>query len=419
MLRVENLWCIICLIPIFLQAQPCASDLFLQQRLQAHPALAAQRQALEDFTKKWIAENADRIASRTVITIPVAVHVVWKDPAENVSDEQIQSQIEALNQDYRAKNLEISSVPAIFKSAIADVELEFCLAKRTPDGQLTNGITRTHTNVANVATDFTQPQGLRTICYTDLGGEDAWDPAHYLNIWVGKFLSGYLGQADFPGMAVPEEDGVRVDPSAFGMINVNPPYNLGRTLTHEIGHYFNLNHLWGSSDANLNCENDDGIADTPRQSVTFRNQCPTHPQLFCGTASMFMNFMNYTDDACMAMFTKGQKARMQATLNGPRSSLLNALGCQEPALAATELFSDRHVKILGNPIVGQLHLQATQFIGTLDIQLVNAQGQILFTDHWNTVGDYIKPLHNFSPGIYFVILKSFYGNLYKKIVISR
>lgn len=407
-----------CFFPILVQAQPCATDIFLQQRLQDQPALLLQRQHLERFTQQWIAENQGRVAPRTVITIPIVIHIVWKQPGENISDEQVQSQLAVLNQDYRAKNLEISGIPTIFRPAVADVEFEFCLARRTPDGQLTNGITRTQTTVDFVGTKFTM--GKRAICYTDLGGQDAWDTKKYVNIWVGKLDFGFLGEADFPGIADPAEDGIRIDPRAFGTIGINQPYHLGRTLTHEIGHYFNLSHLWGDRADNPDCSKDDGVADTPRQSGTFKNQCPTHPQLFCGVASMFMNFMNYTDDACLAMFSKGQKERMLAALNGARAGLLSSLGCQAPATKATELFFEERVKILGNPITEQLHLAAAaDFNEVLDIQLINVQGQILFKDNWNTATEYLKSVRNLSPGIYLLILKNDRMHLYEKILISR
>ncbi len=414
------LWLFIIVSPLLLNAQPCASNLYLQQRLQAQPQLIEQRQALEAFTQRWIAENANQVSTRAILTIPVVVHIVWKEVSENVPEEQIQAQLDIINRDFRAKNLEINAIPAVFKTAVADVEIEFCLAKRTPNGQVTSGITRTRTNVNNVGVHFTQPQGLRTICYSDLGGQDAWDTRQYLNIWVGSMGFGILGQADFPGIAEAAEDGIRIDPSAFGTSNATPPYNLGRTLTHEIGHYFNLSHPWGNKDDNLNCENDDGVSDTPRQSTTFRNQCPTHPQLFCGTASMFMNFMNYTNDACLAMFTQGQKVRMLAALNVARVGLLNSSNCLPPSTAVEELFSAEHVRILGNPIVTQLHVQATaEFQEVFDIQFINIQGQLLFSDRWNTTNDYIKSVSNFNPGLYCLILKSSHGILYKKILISR
>jgi len=367
-------------------------------------------------------ENKDRLTSRVVVTIPVVVHIVWRSPEENLTDAQIQSQLEVLNRDFRAKNTEISTVPTIFKPAIADVEIEFCLARRTPDGRATTGITRTPTNVTNVATHFTPfiGEGLRTICYTDFGGQDAWDTKQYLNIWVGKFGANILGQADFPTIAKPAEDGIRLDPRAFGTINVNPPYHLGRTLTHEIGHYFNLFHPWGTMDENLTCTNDDGIADTPRQSATFRNQCPTHPQLLCGTASMFMNFMNYTNDACLAMFTKGQKERMLAALYGSRGGLLSSQACQPILTGTTQLFKDKRVQILGNPTAGQLSLQASADLQErVDLQLINSQGQIVVQDRWHTSTIYTKSVSTFSPGIYFLILKNDYFYLYEKIVISR
>lgn len=396
-------------------AQHCATDLYLQQQIQINPDLILKRAEIERFTQKWIAENSARLSSRQVITIPVVVHVVWNTPFENISDMQIQSQIDVLNRDYRALNVEIPSVPAIFKPAIADVGIEFCLASRDPQGNPTNGITRTKTNVL-------QFSPIRSICYADRGGQDAWDTRQYLNIWVGDISTSFLGEASFPGMDIPEEDGIRIHFEGFGTIGTAgaPPYNLGRTVTHEIGHYFNLYHVWGQNINDPACEYDDEVNDTPRQSSTFRNECPVHPQVFCGTASMFMNFMNYTNDACMAMFTKGQKMRMLAALNGPRAGLLNSLGCQPLVSAVEEPAFVKDIRLFQNPVNEEIKLQSVSGLNEkILVSLVNTQGKVLFTDKWQETIAFVKDISAVPSGIYFLILQNETNIFTKKVIITH
>lgn len=396
-------------------AQHCATDFYLQQQLKINPNLITKRAEIERFTQKWIAENSNHPSRRQVITIPVVVHVVWNTPSENISDAQIQSQIEVLNRDFRALNVEIPGVPAIFKPAIADAEIEFCLASRDPQGNATNGITRTQTNVS-------QFSPIRSICYADRGGHDAWDTQQYLNIWVGDISTSFLGEASFPGMDIPEEDGVRIHFEGFGTTGTAsaPPYNLGRTVTHEIGHYFNLYHVWGQNINDPACEYDDEVNDTPRQSSTFRNECPVHPQIFCGTASMFMNFMNYTDDACMAMFTKGQKMRMLAALNGPRTGLLHSLGCQPPVGTNEESALAGNIRLLQNPVNEEIKLQSDWFINeSILVSLINTRGQILFSETWQGNTFFTKNVSALSPGLYFLILQNETNIFTKKLIITH
>lgn len=279
-----------------------------------------KQEARERQLATWLETQEDILRERSLVTIPVVVHVIWNKQVENISFDQILSQIDVLNRDFRAANEEIPGIPAVFQSVLADVEIEFCLATIDPSGNITNGVTRTYTdNSAGIG-------GTTNIHYTSMGGKNAWDPEHYLNIWVAKFAGGIGGTSSFPGNGPPAEDGIQIDYRQFGTINVEPPFHLGRTSTHEIGHYFNLEHIWGPS-INSCCNDDDGVADTPNSCATYLNECPSHPVVSCSQPDMFMNFMNYTDDACMGMFTLGQKARMLAALQNLRPGLLQSVGC--------------------------------------------------------------------------------------------
>ena len=271
--------------------------------------------------KHWISNNTSSSKSMpNLITIPVVVHVIYKNSSQNISDAQIFSQIDILNEDFRMNNSDASSVPSAFAGLAADCEIEFCLAVRDPNGNVTTGITRTYTTTSSFS-------GYTSMKYSSTGGQDAWNTSDYLNIWVCNLASGLLGFATFPG-GNSSTDGVVCDYSYFGNTGTaTSPYDLGRTATHEVGHWLNLYHIWGDS----YCGND-YVSDTPKHEES-NYGCPSYPHASScsGTGSsgeMFMNYMDYTNDACMFMFSTGQKNRMRATLNGSRSSLLSSLGCQ-------------------------------------------------------------------------------------------
>lgn len=333
--------------PAFSQVfdEKCGSRAVLDHHRSLDPTVEKRLADLEIFTQNWLANAAHSSQNRSVITIPVVVHVVWRFGSENISDEQILSQITVLNADFRKLNANFSSTPSEFQPLAADCELEFCLAKIDPSGQPTTGITRTQTSISFIGSQ-TAASGEFVIKHTTLGGHSAWDESKYLNIWIGSLVSGLFGYSTFPGSAPAGEDGVVVGPKYFGTTGLAAsavPQHLGRTTTHEIGHFFNLNHIWGNE--NNTCNDDDGVSDTPVQKNEFYG-CPPHPQMSCGNKSLFMNFMDYTDDVCMRLFTLGQKDRMLAALNGPRASLLTSNGC---GLIPTQTPENQSFKVFPNP----------------------------------------------------------------------
>ncbi|HNL39730.1 MAG TPA: M43 family zinc metalloprotease [Saprospiraceae bacterium] len=310
--------------------QSCMTEEIARRNLDRFPELARRSAALHQAIA-GLATKDEGPGLREVLRIPVVVHVVYNGSLENISDAQIQSQIDVLNNDYRLLNANASSIPAAFQPFAADVGLEFCLAGIDPQGQPTNGITRTATTWLNIG-QIQAPDGSPRICYTALGGHDAWAPDQYLNIWVAGIGGGILGFGTLPGTAPPEEEGVVIDPRYFGTTGLAalfPPHHLGRTATHEIGHYLGLFHIWGGNE-NV-CNDDDEVDDTPVQRGPYFG-CPAYPQYSCGNSVMFMNYMDYTDDACMSFFTLGQKARMWATLNVVHPGLLGSLACVSSAV---------------------------------------------------------------------------------------
>ncbi len=263
---------------------------------------------------------ARRVPRTTVARIPVVVHVLYRTADENVSDRQIESQLDVLNADFRARNLDLAGVPAPFASKKGDALLEFALATEDAAGKPSSGITRTRTRQASFDGEIAELDDAIKIA----SGALAWPRDRYLNLWVCALGSGLLGYAQFPGGPA-DRDGVVILNSAFGTTGfVEAPFDRGRTATHEIGHWLNLLHIWGDDD--LGCRGSDSVADTPNQAGSNAG-CPVFPSVSCRNGpngDMFMNFMDYTDDACMALFTKGQVSRMHAALAGPRASLVAA-----------------------------------------------------------------------------------------------
>lgn len=271
----------------------------------------------------------------TTITIPVVVHVIYNAPEQNISDEQVQSQIDVLNEDYGAINSTIMDVPSDWQSLITDSHIRFKLAQRDSLGNYSTGITRTPTAQTSFLILTTD------VKYDSTGGINGWPRNQYLNIWVCNLESHALGYAAFPGGTY-SEDGIVISYKCFGRKGTSAkPYNLGRTTTHEIGHWLNLYHVWG--DDGGDCSGDDQVSDTPLQGdADYR--CPVFPKLDACSPNppgiMYMNYLDYTDDKCMMFFTPGQISRMRATLFTTRNAILSSNGCALPNLLNSDLSID-------------------------------------------------------------------------------
>lgn len=284
------------------QGRTCAADEVLQTQLAADPSLRKRMADIETFTQRAIAGG--KVNTRGTLEIPVVVHIVWNTPEENISDAQIQSQIDVMNEDFNLRNRDRRLIPAIFSDRTAEIGISFKLVQTK----------RVNTKIKS----WQITDGMK---YTSRGGSDAVDPHGNLNVWVVD-IAGYLGYAQFPG-GNPATDGIVVDYQAFGRVGeLDEIYNKGRTATHEIGHWLNLRHIWGDT----RCGND-YVDDTP-EHTTYNFGCPSFPKYSsCSTneIEMTMNYMDYTDDACMYMFSNGQKNRMLSTFvsGGPRATFAN------------------------------------------------------------------------------------------------
>ena len=293
----------------------CATMANLNKLLQDNPGLEKKMYDIEYNSRKFISAKGKPTKPGNngggdtgggdptpdnlgVINIPVYVHVVYSNSNENISDQQIASQINVLNNDFRKSNNDINQVPSLFSGVAADSEITFSLANTF---RYSNSRTSWGTN--NLVKSTYPPV----------------TPSTHLNIWVCNIGGGILGYAQFPG-GPSSTDGVVISPQYFGTQGyVAAPFDEGRTATHEVGHYLNLRHIWGDG----RCRQDDFVADTPSSDGP-NYGCPSFPTVNCKSTDMTMNYMDYTNDACMYMFSEGQKERMRAIFasGGPREAML-------------------------------------------------------------------------------------------------
>lgn len=301
----------------------CASMELLQKRFTDKPALKLMFDQRELRLKQLISERvASGKSMRTtgLVTIPVVFHVVLSRQSM-VTDAQLMAQLDTINKDYAGTNAGADKIPSYFKSLFGQSGIQFCLAQRTPNDAPSTGIVR-YTTTRN-SFDYTTNQ----VKHAESGGADAWDTDKYLNIWVCDLSGSTLGYATFPDDGVKDEQGVAIDYASLPGGSA-AGFNQGKTLTHEIGHYFDLYHIWG--DDNGACTGDDKIADTPNQSnstTTCQTGIVTDRCTPSGSGIMYQNYMDYTPDACLFMFTKMQVAHMEEIFERYRSSLLLSNGC--------------------------------------------------------------------------------------------
>ncbi|WP_163410390.1 zinc metalloprotease [Flavobacterium ajazii] len=280
----------------------CATQEVFEAQLKANPALAIKMNEIEAFTAKHSLSNFTGRLVNGKIEIPVVVNVLYRTAAQNISNAQIQSQIDVLNKDFNALNSDYNSVPALFSGVKANIGITFVL-----DQVIRKSTTKTSWGTNDAMKKTAQ------------GGLAPTSPTTKLNIWTCNIGNNILGYAQFPGGSS-STDGVVIDPRYFGLSGTaNAPFNLGRTATHEVGHWMNLRHIWGDATCGS-----DLVADTPTHNEeNYGVPAYPHYSTCSGTpVEMTMNYMDYVDDIAMYMFTNGQKNRISAifTTGGARAS---------------------------------------------------------------------------------------------------
>lgn len=322
----------------------CGNSKLLKDFLNKGAAATRQfHESEKRITEMMLEIRARKQQNRTeaIINVPVVFHIVLSNPAV-VTDADINNQLEVLNADYSGTNTDKVNLPAPFQPLFANSNIRFCLAQRTPDNEPTTGIERI---TSSVISSFGPGDPVK---HTNAGGADVWDVNQYLNIWISATPAGFLGYGKIPGINdLPvDEDGVVINYRTLPGTNF-APYNLGRTAVHEVGHYFRLLHIWGDDDGA--CTGSDfpdapAMDDTPNQASE-TGGCPSGIVVDACTAVapgiLYENYMDYTNDACMNMFTKGQATRMEAAIALYRSGLLTSTACTPVTLLGRNIKNEK------------------------------------------------------------------------------
>ena len=322
-----------------------------QRLIEQRPEYALQLQQAEQQIQNWLATYQPPNGSNraTQDTICVVVHVVYTTNQQNISDAQVFSQIDVMNQDFARENPDTINTPVPFQTIAGALPYHFQLARRDPFNNPTNGIDRRQTTVTSFTTDD-------KVKANSTGGLDSWDVTTYLNIWVCNLTGGLLGYGEFPAGTPSNTFGLAVDYQAFGTFGTAvAPNDGGRTTTHEISHCFDLYHIWG--DDGGACTGSDAVGDTPNQADA-TSGCYTFPHTDActttGNGIMYMNYMDYSDDACMNMFTQGQVNRMNAGINNFYPGIVNSIGLQ-PTVPSVDAGISKIISPNGNSCSAQVN----------------------------------------------------------------
>lgn len=341
--------------PTNIRKQRCGSDA---------PSVESEiqfQQKIQQFLAQQNTGNRQELAN---YTIPIIVHVVYYNAVENISDAQVNSQIDILNADYAGTGLNVNTCPTAFQPLISNTNISFCKATKKPDGSTMAiaGIDRINAVTAGFSNPGVGSNPGWSKSYIDgtIKPATIWDPTKYMNVWVLPLQDGLLGYATFPtgtglsgitGNGTATTDGVVIGYLYYGNTGTSTgsaPYNKGRTATHEVGHWLGLRHISGDS----NC-GDDFCGDTPTQSGNagdgqgLNYGCPTFPSITCSNGpngDLFQNFMDYTDDECMFLFTPNQRTRIQTAMaNGTyRFPLTTSNVCTvTPAIPVANFSADK------------------------------------------------------------------------------
>ncbi len=417
------------------QFQKCATPDVIREMSQAHPGYAARVKAAFDNAKSVAShKSAARGVADTVYRIRTVFHVVYTTPAENLDDSIILAQLQTLNEDYRRLNPDTTDTRQIFHPFASDAGIEFVLADSDPDGNPTTGINRVAgTPAPSIFGGFNFNDEVK---YASSGGVDAWDSERYLNIWVCNLLGGIgvLGYAYPPAVPLanwgannPNVDsskqGVVLHFSAVGPKNpapVAPEADGGRSATHEVGHYLGLRHIWGDDQGSpfapvAKCAGDvdggeDGIDDTPDATVASQQTC-NHSANTCPDPNMdqdypdqIENFMDYSDDACLNMFTKGQVDLMRTVIELYRPGIATKV-INTPSSVKELPFTAMQLQVFPNPSKDVVNIVVNEVHEDAVLQIFNAQGSLVYNQKMTGAAAKIN-VAAFTAGVYVAVVKT-------------
>lgn len=405
--------------------KPCGTAEIANRYLQNYPQTFAKKEQLENFTKDFsLYKNTEKSGVAKYI-IPVIIHIIHNGGTENIADAQVLDQMTILNEDFKMTNADLSGVIADFQGVIADFEIEFRLAKKDPNGNPTTGIER----IKSSNTVETKLNAAKI---------NQWPPEKYLNVWVVKDASGNVGYTYFPYLAdtEPQNDGIVIRHDAFGKTGTAASATWKRnSMSHEVGHWLNLMHLWGSSNSpgvSTNCNDDDGVTDTPNEVGAYFKCDKAFKS--CGTLNMAQNFMTYT--FCGVMFTEGQKTRAHAALNSTlakRNKIWTETNLKATGVDDATYFAELDKKallydidIFPNPASGNININFNNRynISTFNLSLKNIMGQEVLSLKKDGMASGINSFNtyigNLTQGIYMAELNLNGENtgIVKKIIIQ-
>lgn len=393
----------------------CVNENYTKQELTADPSLQNKFNGIESFiqTRNALSNNVQRTTQLPeIIRIPVVFHVLYHTPDQNISLQAIELMMAALNRDFNKKNSDTANTPSAFKQLSTSMGFEFKLATMDPKGAATTGVLRKYTPVKYWMSDDKMK-------FNKNYGDDGWDSKSYLNIWLCN-MQDALGYGTLPGMD-PKKDGIVISfEDIFNAPGTSPAINDFRTIVHEAGHWLNLNHIWGEGYCG-----DDKVDDTPKQS-SYTPGCPNGVRVSCSSSShgdMYMNFMDFTNDVCMNMFTKGQRKRARAIFEegGARHSILHSKGLKTSVIPAAQP-ADYYPKWLQTQIYPN---PATSYVDCYfeyderwlgrEMKILDMNGKVVMKRSITSKIQRID-ISKLSPGIYFIVAQKEEEKLQAKFI---
>lgn len=393
------------------------------------PEYAKKVWQAEQSARNWKAQNAGNAKVNSTLVIPVVFHCVYKSTSDPtyLHDSVFQRQIMVLNETYSKSNPNYVNTRPVFDTMGANTDIQFCFASVDPNGNPTNGINRVQSS-----TTFSTTVADDGVKDPTAGGVAPWDSHRYLNIWTCDMsLFGFtfvLGYATFPGTDS-TKDGVVLQYQYVGYQSGTGVNNLGRTAVHEVGHWLGMRHIWGDGQqSSTPCDSTDYVDDTPNADAasqttcdTARNSCSNEStfwsQFGIDPPDMVENYMDYSNDACMTMFTKGQKARMWSFINTLRTGLLsNPVSCN-PVGISDAVFS-ANIHVFPNPAKDIINLNFTG--GDVDhilVEFYNTSGQLIKT-HRSQGFQSIVNVADVPAGLYFIKISNGSNLTVKKIILE-